>query len=98
MSKMEVRVKKDRAVAPAHLSDLTEVKRRLFQERREIIEALNGSAIIEEIDISQVSDLASVDELRDVEYGRQDALSERLRQLDFALARIDEGLYEKCAM
>ncbi|HJZ69862.1 MAG TPA: TraR/DksA family transcriptional regulator [Blastocatellia bacterium] len=89
--------KKNRAADAAHLSDQSENKRRLLDERRDLVAALDGSAMSEEIELSQVSDLASVDELRDVEYGRQDALSERLRQIDFALARIDEGLYRTCA-
>jgi len=90
-------VKNNRVADQAHLSDLSEAKRRLLEEQREVVEALNESAVSEGIDVSQASDLPSVDELRDVEYSRQDALSERLRQVDLALARIEEGLYGTCA-
>ena len=90
-------VKNNSVADQAHLSDLSEAKPRLLEEQREVIEALNGIAMSEEIDFSQASDLPSVDELRDVEYGRQDALSERLRLLDLALARIEEGRYGTCA-
>jgi DnaK suppressor protein len=80
----------------AQTSGQNEIRRRLIEERAEVKRALDESSN-SAIEVPQVSDLASVDQQRAVEYGRQDALSERLRQLDDALGRMTEGGYGECA-
>jgi len=46
---------------------------------------------------SQESDHASADEIRDIEYSRRQALTQRLHHLDDALERIAAGDYGLCA-
>lgn len=76
-----------------------EAKLRLLAERNGVADAIAvnplSSANSETDD--QESDYASTDQIRDVEYSHREALSRRLKQLDFALGRINTGTYGHCA-
>lgn len=77
-----------------------EARCRLMAERRNVILAiavnpLGGAADWAQDD--QKSDYASIDQIRNVEYGHREALSLRLHMLDEALERIALGVYGLCA-
>lgn len=76
-----------------------EAKLRLLAERNCIADAIAvnplSGANSERSD--QESDDASTDQIRDLEYSHREALSRRLKQLDFALDRITAGTYGQCA-